>query len=117
MKKKKNMQNPLPDQEKKITDKAKTVAKHVFPPWVEKHRKPGVELRNLGGRYSVYEVSSYYDPKTKRTKKKTGKYLGSITESDGFKAATFVKTDKKAKVDVKNFSIREYGFSLPSQYN
>jgi hypothetical protein len=110
MKKKKNMQNPLPDQEKKITDKAKTVAKHVFPPWVEKHRKPGVELRNLGGRYYVYEVSSYYDPKTKRTKKKTGKYLGSITESDGFKAATFVKTDKKAKVDVKNFSIREYGF-------
>jgi len=107
---KKRTPKSLPRPDKKVADKGSTSGKHIFPPWVEKHRKPGVELRNINGRYYLYEVSSYYDAKTKRTKKKTGKYLGSITESDGFRATTFVKTDKAAKVDVKNFSIREYGF-------
>ena len=110
MKNKKPTKKPLLKEEKKAIHKDTTASKHVFSPWVEKQRKPGVELRNIGGRYYMYEVSSYYDAKTKRTKKKTGKYLGSIIESEGFRATKFVKIDINAKVAVKNFSIKEYGF-------
>lgn len=51
-----------------------------FPDWVEKHRKPGVELRHQRGKYYAYRVTSRYDPKLKRSRKVTLEYLGAITE-------------------------------------
>ncbi|MHB8586763.1 MAG: transposase [Thermoplasmatota archaeon] len=50
----------------------------AFPDWVEKHRKPGVELRYQSGKYYAYRVTSQYDPKLKRSKKITLEYLGAI---------------------------------------
>lgn len=50
-----------------------------FPDWVEKHRKPGVELRHQRGKYYAYRVTSKYDPAVKRSRKVTLEYLGAIT--------------------------------------
>lgn len=55
------------------------------PDWAVKFRRPGTELRCINGRYCLYECRCVYDKETKRHRKITGKYLGSITEQDGFK--------------------------------
>lgn len=38
----------------------------------------------MNGRFYLYELLGKYDPVTKKTKKVTGKYLGRITQSEGF---------------------------------
>ena len=57
----------------------------AHPEWAVKYRRPGTELRCIHGRYCLYECSSVYDKVKKRAVKKTGRYLGSITEDGGFK--------------------------------
>ncbi len=57
----------------------------AHPEWAVKFRRPGTELRCINGQYCLYECTSVYDKKRKRAVKKTGKYLGSITEHGGFK--------------------------------
>lgn len=58
----------------------------THPEWALKYRRPGTELRRASDtRYKLYECSSVYDKTKKRARKITGKYLGSITESEGFK--------------------------------
>ena len=54
------------------------------PEWAVKFRRPGTELRCINGRYCLYECKCVYDKEKKRNRKITGKYLGSITEKDGF---------------------------------
>lgn len=56
----------------------------AHPEWAVKYRRPGTELRLIKGRYCLYECRSVYDKTKKRSVKKTGKYLGCITEKDGF---------------------------------
>jgi len=58
-----------------------------YPQWVLEHKRPGTEIRFKDGRFYLYECSSFYDKEKKKTRKKTGKYLGTITEADGFVAA------------------------------
>lgn len=56
------------------------------PDWAVKFRRPGTELRRVNDAlYKLYECSSVYDKTKKRARKITGKYLGSITEENGFK--------------------------------
>jgi transposase DDE domain len=56
------------------------------PDWAVKFRRPGTELRRVNDAlYKLYECSSVYDKLKKRARKITGKYLGSITEADGFR--------------------------------
>ena len=57
----------------------------AHPEWAVKFRRPGTELRCINGRYCLYECTSVYDKQKKRAVKKTGRYLGSITEEGGFK--------------------------------
>jgi transposase len=86
--------------------------KSPYPNWINKHRKPGTEIRKFGDKFYLYEVSSYYDKEKKKGRKKTGKYLGSITEQEGFVAASLMKVSKSYKgVDIKSISTKEYGFS------
>lgn len=59
--------------------------KSPHPEWAVKFRRPGTELRCINGRYCLYECSCVYDKETKKHRKITGKYLGSITEGGGFK--------------------------------
>lgn len=50
-----------------------------LPNWVEKQKKPGVEIHRRGDHYYAYRISSRYNPKTKRSKKVTVEYLGKVT--------------------------------------
>lgn len=83
--------------------------KSPYPKWVDKHRKPGTEIRRIGGRFYIYEVSAYYDPKRKKGRKKTGKYLGRITEKDGFIEAASRKMSKTYAPAHGAVSTKEYG--------
>ncbi len=56
----------------------------TIPKWVKKLRQPKTEIKEIGGRYYVYEVSSVWDPQLKRTRKVSGKVLGKITKEQGF---------------------------------
>lgn len=58
--------------------------KNKHPEWALKHKKPGMELRLMKGRYYLYEVSSKWNKEKKRAQKITGKFLGRITENKGF---------------------------------
>ena len=53
------------------------------PQWALAQKRPGTELRCIRGKYYLYECSSFYDKEKKRTRKKTGAYLGMITEGKG----------------------------------
>lgn len=68
----------------------------AHPKWTEKYRRPGVEIRCIHGSYCLYECSSVYDKETKRSRKKTGKYLGTITEQGGFKESRIRILERQA---------------------
>ena len=86
--------------------------KSTYPRWLHKHRRPGTEIRKFNDKFYLYEVSSYYDKEKKKGRKKTGKYLGSITDSEGFVAARLMKVSRSyGGVNIKNLSTKEYGFS------
>jgi predicted transposase YbfD/YdcC len=55
----------------------------AFPDWVLKHKAKSNEVRRRGDKYYIYKISSRWDPITKKSKKVTGEYLGSVTEEYG----------------------------------
>lgn len=73
---------------------------NVYPDWAEKFRAKGKTIRKVKDGYALYECTSVYVkggyPKSKQ------KYLGMITEKDGFIPK---KTDEKGAVYL------EYGLS------
>jgi transposase len=85
--------------------------KTTYPAWVDKHRKSGTEIRKIGDSFYVYETTCVYDKIKKKPKKKTGKYLGTISETEGFKEALSVKILKSASnaLQVNRITTREYG--------
>ena len=54
-----------------------------------------------------------YDPLTKKSKKVTGKILGSITEANGFLESAMRVLSKKAEnpIDFSSIAVKEQGFS------
>ena len=54
------------------------------PQWALKHKKKGTELRFINGHYYLYEITSKWDSKIKRSKKITLGILGKITKEEGF---------------------------------
>jgi len=93
------------------------MAKH--PEWALKHKRPHTELRLIRGRYYLYEVSSKWNPEKGRAQKITGKFLGTITEEDGFiesKKQRLLKEVEQLKNENKNpqikkLSVKEYGIT------
>jgi transposase len=86
--------------------------KSPYPDWLNKYRQPGTEIRKLKDKFYLYEVSSYYDKEKKKGRKKTGKYLGSITDAEGFVATKSMKVSRSyGGINIKNLSTREYGLS------
>ena len=92
------------------------------PDWAVKFRRPGTELRRVNDAlYKLYECSSVYDKEKKRARKITGKYLGSITESGGFKESRkrimereIEELKKGVRGDVREpriGEVKEYGLS------
>ena len=83
------------------------------PQWALKHKIRGTELRNIKGRYYLYSVTSKYDPALKRSRKVTGKLLGTITEQEGFVESEKRQLQKSQRpmVDIDTICIRERGFT------
>lgn len=53
------------------------------PEWALKYRIKGTELRNIRGRYYLYNITSRRDPETKKVKKVTLNQVGTISEEYG----------------------------------
>lgn len=94
----------------------------THPDWAVKFRRPGTELRRVNDAlYKLYGCSSVYDRVKKRSRKITGKYLGSITESGGFKESRKrimereleeLRQGKPAvETEVRIGEVKEYGLS------
>lgn len=50
------------------------------PEWVKSFARPrGTEIKHIRGHWYLYERGSIYDPKIKRSRKKSGRCLGKIT--------------------------------------
>jgi transposase len=76
----------------------------TLPEWVQKHKTVGKEVRNISGRYYLYEVTSKYDPAKKRSQKITKRYLGRITPEG------LTKPNRETlKETMQQVSIKEYG--------
>ncbi len=74
------------------------------PDWVLQHKRPGTEIRLISGKYYLYQISSEWDAAVKRSRKKTGAYLGRITPQ-GFKP----KRVEQSPVDDSSISVRHFG--------
>lgn len=96
----------------------------AHPDWALKFKTKGTELRNIGGRFYLYRISSAWNTERKVTQKITHEMIGRITEEDGLvlkghKTAAEIK--KKALKEreeasirltwLTNISAREYGAS------
>ena len=87
--------------------------KSVHPEWAVKHRKPGMELRLIGGKYYLYEYKTIYDRVKKGPKKISGPLLGSITKEAGFIPSA--KRDLENTLTQEVFSdikTKEYGVAI-----
>lgn len=82
----------------------------THPEWATKHKRKRTELRFLNGRYYLYEVTSKWDPKKKRSKKITGKLLGKITKEDGFIESDKAKL-RRQTLAVSKLTVKEYGIT------
>jgi Transposase len=88
---------------------------NIHPEWALKYKTPGTELRLQRGRYYLYKISSRYDKETKRTKKITEKFLGTITEADGLIEPKAERARKNAAIN--EVTVCEYGFSWYLEYH
>ena len=75
-----------------------------IPEWARKYRKKGTEVKDIGGNYYLYEISSKWNPKKKRSDKTTGKYLGTVTREGVVKPK-----HERVLEDLKNITVKEYG--------
>lgn len=50
-----------------------------YPAWVTKHKKKGIAIEKRGERFYASKVTSVWDPKKQRARKKTLEYLGVVT--------------------------------------
>lgn len=93
------------------------MANSKHPQWALDCKRPGTELRKINGRYYLYAVSSKWDKDAKKTRKISGKLLGSITEEKGFIESNKYKISKQ-HFD-KPLQVKEYGASnfITSHFN
>ncbi len=75
--------------------------KAEHPQWAQDQKRPGTELRCIRGKYYLYECSSFYDKEKKKTRKKTGDYLGMITEEKG------LVPPRRRQVEIENRKLDE----------
>ena len=82
--------------------------KSPHPQWALECKRKGTELRLINGRYYLYGVSSKWDPVKKRSRKISGKILGSISEKEGF-----VESEKhrlrQRQIKVERAEVKEFG--------
>lgn len=89
--------------------------KNNLPEWVLCHKKKGHEIKKIQDKYYLYEVSSYYDKSKKRTIKKSGAFVGRITESGIQAKGSLVRDIVPRKVSVKESGACLYLLSVLSE--
>jgi hypothetical protein len=80
----------------------------IHPAWALAHKRKGTELRYIRGHYYLYEVSSKWNREKKRSVKITGKFLGKITEKEGFVESEKARLRRQQLV-VERVQVKEYG--------
>jgi len=77
--------------------------KHERPEFIRNFKKPkATEIKHINGHWYLYERKTRYDPSTKKSRKVSGKLLGTITE--------FGLVPRQAKVtDAFDLEVREFG--------
>jgi len=91
-----------------------------LPDWVQKHKKPGHEIKQIKGKYYLYKLKSKWHKTKKKPVKVTGKYLGTITPT-GFKPkkitpptttnTTTTNTTTTTTKPQQQITTKEYGLS------
>ncbi len=88
----------------------------LIPETILGHRPKGIgacEVRALRGRYYVYRYSSVWDAEKKRPKKKTGRCVGRITESEGFVPnAAFFECPPQSATSVRRDTIYDVLYAV-----
>ena len=84
--------------------------KVLHPEWALAHKRKGTELRLLNGKYYLYQVSSKWDSEKKRSIKITEKFLGKITESEGFVESEKARL-RRQQVQIERVQVKEYGIT------
>ena len=82
--------------------------KVLHPEWALAHKRKGTELRLLNGKYYLYQVTSKWNPEKKRSMKITEKFLGRITETEGFIESEKARL-RRQQVQIERVQVKEYG--------
>ncbi len=83
-----------------------------YPSWVLKHKRINTEIKVKENRFYLYEVSSIWNKEKKQAQKKTGQYLGRITE-EGFvpKSRSYIRKQPLHEAMAGKISVKEFGAS------
>lgn len=84
--------------------------KILHPKWALECKRKGTELRRINGKYYLYEVTSKWNPEKKRSVKITGKFLGKITEADGFVESEKARL-RKQQIRIERIQVKEFGIT------
>ena len=84
--------------------------KTLHPEWALAHKRKGTELRLLQGKYYLYQVTSKWNPEKKRSVKITEKFLGRITEAEGFIESEKARL-RRQQVQIERVQVKEYGIA------
>jgi transposase len=76
-----------------------------LPPWVEKFKTKGIEIKESNGHYYARRITSRHDPKLGRSRKITLEYLGTVTP-EGIRPAKHKRTPQLGgRLDAGNFAL------------
>ncbi|MCU0447994.1 MAG: transposase [Microscillaceae bacterium] len=84
------------------------MTKKEYPSWVLSHKSKGTEIREMGGRYYLYQVSAFWDKDKKKSRKKTGCLLGRITEQGLVLSKARLHADRVGKISILESGMSEY---------
>jgi hypothetical protein len=89
--------------------------KSLHPEWALACKRKGTELRRINGHYYLYEVTSKWNPKKKRSEKITGKLLGKITEAEGFVESEKAQL-RRQQLIIERIQVKEYGITAAIEH-
>ena len=81
--------------------------KSLHPEWALACKRKGTELRLLKGKYYLYQITSKWNPEKKRSIKITEKFLGRITEEEGFVESEKARL-RRQQVRIERIQVKEY---------
>lgn len=78
--------------------------KQQLPRWVLQYKEKGTQVVRIGKHYYLYKIKSVWEPKKRRAKKVTEKYLGKVTQEGLIKPKT-----ERIKEGLKEITVKEFG--------